>query len=316
MPALLDGSLKGFEPHQLTAEELPRRLQVDPVQGLLTEEARRRLAEQGPNELTERSARTPWVILWEQRSERSVGPDAGSQQHRQLLLFREDASHLERRGSRTTQAFELVQPFLWRCASPKVRRSIKHRPNRRGVLACPVREMSFAEVNETPDGASPGPSPAARGKALAPASSSGRPFLVTIGYRPLPAALKATELTLLPLVPGPRRPGVGALHPRVQTQFACPSPHTRSAASQTASGAVSVHRSERPTGRVRRTGSGSATRHLWEPIDHPEFRPSETPTPASETDRLPQKRESIFHTAGRFGPASRLRDDSSTAADS
>ena len=68
MPAILNGSLKGFEPHQLSAEELPRRLQVDPAQGLLTEEARRRLAEQGPNELTERSARTPWAILWDQLS--------------------------------------------------------------------------------------------------------------------------------------------------------------------------------------------------------------------------------------------------------
>jgi magnesium-transporting ATPase (P-type) len=68
MPAILDGSLKGFEPHQLSAEELPRRLQVDPAQGLLTEEARRRLVEHGPNELKERSARKPWAILWDQLS--------------------------------------------------------------------------------------------------------------------------------------------------------------------------------------------------------------------------------------------------------
>ena len=68
MPAILDGSLKGFEPHQLSAEELPRRLQVDPAQGLLTEEARRSLVEHGPNELKERSARKPWAILWDQLS--------------------------------------------------------------------------------------------------------------------------------------------------------------------------------------------------------------------------------------------------------
>jgi P-type Ca2+ transporter type 2C len=60
--------LKAFEPHQLGAEELLRLLQVDPAPGLSTEEARRRLAEQGPNELTERSARTPWAILWDQLS--------------------------------------------------------------------------------------------------------------------------------------------------------------------------------------------------------------------------------------------------------
>jgi P-type Ca2+ transporter type 2C len=68
MPAILNGSLESFEPHQLSAEELPQRLQVEPAQGLSTEEARRRLAEQGPNELTERSARTPWAILWDQLS--------------------------------------------------------------------------------------------------------------------------------------------------------------------------------------------------------------------------------------------------------
>ena len=68
MPTIVNGSPKGFEPYQLSAEELSRRLQVDPTVGLLTDEARRRLAEQGPNELTERSARTPWVILWDQLS--------------------------------------------------------------------------------------------------------------------------------------------------------------------------------------------------------------------------------------------------------
>ncbi len=34
----------------------------------MTEEARRRLVELGPNELTERSARNPWTILWDQLS--------------------------------------------------------------------------------------------------------------------------------------------------------------------------------------------------------------------------------------------------------
>ena len=48
----LNGSLKGFEPHQLSAEELPRRLQVDPL-GALDREAVRRLTEQGPNELAD-----------------------------------------------------------------------------------------------------------------------------------------------------------------------------------------------------------------------------------------------------------------------
>jgi magnesium-transporting ATPase (P-type) len=68
MPVILGGSLKGFEPHQLSGGELSRRLQVDPAKGLMTEEARRRLVELGPNELTERSARNPWTILWDQLS--------------------------------------------------------------------------------------------------------------------------------------------------------------------------------------------------------------------------------------------------------
>jgi Ca2+-transporting ATPase len=59
---------KSFEPHQLSTEELPQRLQVDPARGLSTEEAQRRLVEQGPNELTERSTRMPWAILWDQLS--------------------------------------------------------------------------------------------------------------------------------------------------------------------------------------------------------------------------------------------------------
>jgi hypothetical protein len=69
MPAILGRSLEGFEPHQLSTEELPSRLQVDPARGgSRPREAQRRLVEQGPNELTERFARTPWAILWDQLS--------------------------------------------------------------------------------------------------------------------------------------------------------------------------------------------------------------------------------------------------------
>jgi hypothetical protein len=77
MPVILGGSLKGFERHQLSGGELSRRLQVDPAKELMTEEARRRLVELGPNELTERSARNPWTILWDQLSATSGGGALG-----------------------------------------------------------------------------------------------------------------------------------------------------------------------------------------------------------------------------------------------
>jgi Ca2+-transporting ATPase len=66
MPANLNESLKASEPHQLSAKEVLQRLEVDAGNGLSTSDARRRLAEHGPNELIERSARTPWRILWDQ----------------------------------------------------------------------------------------------------------------------------------------------------------------------------------------------------------------------------------------------------------
>jgi P-type Ca2+ transporter type 2C len=66
MPATLNESPKGCEPHQLSAKEVLQRLEVDTAIGLSTSEALRRVAEHGPNELIERSGRTPWEILWDQ----------------------------------------------------------------------------------------------------------------------------------------------------------------------------------------------------------------------------------------------------------
>ena len=66
MRANLKDSLNGTEPHQLSAKDVLERLEVDAADGLSTAEARRRLAELGPNELTERFVRSPWVILWDQ----------------------------------------------------------------------------------------------------------------------------------------------------------------------------------------------------------------------------------------------------------
>jgi hypothetical protein len=42
-------------------------------------------------------------------------------------------------------------------------------------------------------------------------------------------------------------------------------------------------------------------------VRHPEFRPNETPTPASETDHH-DNNEPIFYSVSRFGPLSRLCD--------
>ena len=52
--------------HLLDAEQALRALQSDAQVGLSDEEAARRLAQYGRNELTERGLKTPWQILWEQ----------------------------------------------------------------------------------------------------------------------------------------------------------------------------------------------------------------------------------------------------------
>jgi Ca2+-transporting ATPase len=51
--------------YKLDSTELLNRLGTD-AQGISEAEAGRRLAEHGPNELTERAAKSPWRILWEQ----------------------------------------------------------------------------------------------------------------------------------------------------------------------------------------------------------------------------------------------------------
>lgn len=59
----------GSEPwHERQVREVAERLGVDPVLGLSEEEAERRLAEQGPNELVDRGGKGPGRIVWEQLS--------------------------------------------------------------------------------------------------------------------------------------------------------------------------------------------------------------------------------------------------------
>ncbi|MDT8899327.1 cation-translocating P-type ATPase [Thermanaerothrix sp. 4228-RoL] len=52
--------------YQLSPNEVAEYLNSDVHQGLSHEEAQRRLAEVGPNELVERGMKSPWRILWEQ----------------------------------------------------------------------------------------------------------------------------------------------------------------------------------------------------------------------------------------------------------
>jgi Ca2+-transporting ATPase len=52
--------------HELSAIEAIQQLGADPDGGLTPTEAKKRLDEQGPNELVERGAKGPWRILWEQ----------------------------------------------------------------------------------------------------------------------------------------------------------------------------------------------------------------------------------------------------------
>jgi Ca2+-transporting ATPase len=52
--------------YQLSPDEVAEHLNTDMHHGLSREEAQRRLAEVGPNELIERGMKSPWRILWEQ----------------------------------------------------------------------------------------------------------------------------------------------------------------------------------------------------------------------------------------------------------
>jgi Ca2+-transporting ATPase len=52
--------------HILTGAEVLSWLDADPAHGLSESDAKRRLAEQGFNELTERGIKSPWLIVWEQ----------------------------------------------------------------------------------------------------------------------------------------------------------------------------------------------------------------------------------------------------------
>lgn len=52
--------------YQTPVEEVLANLETSPEMGLSPEEAERRLAAEGPNELEERGVKSPWQILWEQ----------------------------------------------------------------------------------------------------------------------------------------------------------------------------------------------------------------------------------------------------------
>ncbi|WP_322805648.1 HAD-IC family P-type ATPase, partial [Thermanaerothrix sp.] len=52
--------------YRLSPHEVAEHLNTDMHHGLSREEAQRRLAEVGPNELVERGMKSPWRILWEQ----------------------------------------------------------------------------------------------------------------------------------------------------------------------------------------------------------------------------------------------------------
>ncbi len=52
--------------HEMEVAEVLQQLNTEATRGLSTEEASRRLAAHGPNELPEQGAKSPWAILWEQ----------------------------------------------------------------------------------------------------------------------------------------------------------------------------------------------------------------------------------------------------------
>jgi len=52
--------------YNLNPNEVLERLGTDPERGLDPEEAAKRLAALGPNELVDRGVKNPWLIIWEQ----------------------------------------------------------------------------------------------------------------------------------------------------------------------------------------------------------------------------------------------------------
>src|SRR5574338_1070747 len=52
--------------YQLETKDVIQTVGSDSAAGLTADEVQRRLQEHGPNELTERAAKSPWAILWEQ----------------------------------------------------------------------------------------------------------------------------------------------------------------------------------------------------------------------------------------------------------
>ncbi|MFN2106449.1 MAG: cation-translocating P-type ATPase [Candidatus Promineifilaceae bacterium] len=58
--------------YQLPADEVLQKLESDPINGLSSAEAARRLEQFGPNELVEKGSKSPWLILWDQMKEPMV----------------------------------------------------------------------------------------------------------------------------------------------------------------------------------------------------------------------------------------------------
>ena len=58
--------------YQLSANEVLNKLESDPENGLSSAEAAKRLEQFGPNELMEKGAKSPWLILWDQMKEPMV----------------------------------------------------------------------------------------------------------------------------------------------------------------------------------------------------------------------------------------------------
>jgi Ca2+-transporting ATPase len=58
--------------YQLSTDEVLNKLESDPQKGLTSVEAAKRLEQFGPNELVEKGAKSPWLILWDQMKEPMV----------------------------------------------------------------------------------------------------------------------------------------------------------------------------------------------------------------------------------------------------
>ena len=73
--------------YQLETDQVIEKLQTDAQNGLTDSEAKKRIEQYGPNELIEKGAKSPWLILWDQMKELKDEADLLAAKSGQLVFI-------------------------------------------------------------------------------------------------------------------------------------------------------------------------------------------------------------------------------------